>query len=401
MTRNRNAVMAEALRLTRAGRVVDATALLQRDLTGQSTAPSSEPTATEVLGARDHLSCAPPIGNVAPQPAPGNIRAPALDRLLQRDRARLPQLEPISKPDGMPGGTVAPGFGGSARVAAADGAIRHRTHTEAAGTRTYGLYVPSGYTGDPVSLVIMLHGGKQDVAAFAAGTRMNELAEVHTFLVGYPEQSSQANHGRYWNWFSAADQRRGAGEPAIIAGITRQVTRDFAVDPTRVYIAGFSAGGAMAAVMAATYPDIYAAVAVHSGIAYRAAQDLGSAFAAMRTGGSPTTTTTLPLIVIHGDHDTIVAAVNAHKLIDARLAADDLPRKAQPRTTSGNSGGRPYTRAVYDNADGTTVAESWIIHGGGHAWYGGSPLGSYTDPHGPDSSSEIIRFLSQHRAPPR
>lgn len=400
MTSNSNGLMTEALRLTRGGRVADATALLQRGLGGASTGPPAESTVAAPLGGRDRVGPAPPFSNAAPMAEAADVHAPGIDG-LERCESKPSEPQHISTPHRLPRGLRSRGFRATTSVSAAGGEIRHRTHTEASGTRSYDLYVPTGYTGEPVPLVVMLHGGKQDARDFAAGTRMNGLAEGHTFLVAYPEQSSAANHGRYWNWFSPADQRTGTGEPAIIAGITREVMRDLAVDPTRVYIAGFSAGGAMAAVMAATYPDLYGAVGVHSGIPYRAAHDVGSAFAAMRTGGSPTTTTTVPLIVIHGDHDTIVAPVNAQKLISARLAAGDIPGQNQPATTSGNTRGWPYSRTVYNNADGTAAAESWIVHRGGHAWYGGSHLGSYTDPRGPDSSSEMLRFFMQHRSPAR
>jgi poly(hydroxyalkanoate) depolymerase family esterase len=315
--------------------------------------------------------------------------------LLQHGGNRLPSMQALLSR--LPGGLArTPASVKKARpVQVFPGLFLDLSYANAAGERACKLYVPTGNTGQAAPLLVMLHGGTQNADDFAAGTRMNELAERHGFLVAYPEQSRAANPKGYWNWFQPKDQHRGSGEASLIAGLTERIVDKYAIDARRVYVAGFSAGGAMAAVMAAAYPDLYAAVGVHSGLAAGTAHDVPSAFAAMAKGAPPHASPPVPLIIFHGDGDPTVAHVNADCLVRAVLPnASDRQR---PLTTHGGvPGGRAYTRRVYSGSDGTPLVEQWTIHQAGHAWSGGSPHGTYTDPQGPDASTELVRFFAQH-----
>ncbi len=273
-----------------------------------------------------------------------------------------------------------------------------------AGEVDYKLFVPAGLDTTNAPLLVMLHGCTQSVDDFAIGTRMNALAQAHGYVVAYPEQPSSRNANRCWNWFRRGDQQRDRGEPAMLAALTRALITTHRLDARRVYVAGLSAGGAMAAVLASTHADLYAAIGVHSGLPIGLASDVPSAFAAMRNGGSRrsaaapnSASAPVPAIVFHGDSDKTVHPTNGHGVIAQSLANDDVDATAasgasvEPGTANG---GRRYTRTVHRLPDGTIAAEHWIIEGAGHAWSGGDAAGSYTDPRGPDASAEMLRFFS-------
>ena len=388
--------MAEATRLTRLGRLTEAMALLKgAPATVTSTGAPSAPTEAPNL---EILDLQPPSAQggawTAPQAGRSEKASPEESWPQRTDSKSARKRAPLFGLKGPVGAKSRP----SAPPIPAGARFDEATFTCAAGSRAYKLYVPSGYDGQAVPLVVMLHGCTQSPDDFAAGTQMNALAEEHIFLVAYPAQPQSANASRCWNWFNAGDQLRGKGEPSLIAGITRQVMTQFSVDQDRVYIAGLSAGGAAAAIMGSAYPDIYAAIGVHSGLACGAAKDMPSAFAAMSQGGPApagrTDRPAAPTIVFHGDRDRTVNPINADHILAQSKGGARL-RTIESQGTS--KGGVSYRRTVQVDGDDLPVLERWQLHGAGHAWSGGNPAGTYTDPAGPDASREMVRFFLQHR----
>jgi len=285
-------------------------------------------------------------------------------------------------------------------------------------TCAYKLYAPVR-VGAAAPLLVMLHGCTQSADDFAAGTQMNRLADEHRFLVVYPEQATSANSSKCWNWFKAQDQVRDSGEPALIAGIVREVAARHGVDKGRIFVAGLSAGAAMAVILGETYPELIAGVGAHSGLPYRSAHDVPSAMAAMKGGRSGITglkarpkpaaaprrqvAQAVPTIVFHGDRDHTVQLSNGTEIAQQAGNAHSavLPTAALRVSTEQGApaGRRSYSRTVHADAAGKARVEFWTVHGAGHAWAGGSICGSYTDARGPDASAEMVRFfLSLPRA---
>lgn len=287
------------------------------------------------------------------------------------------------------------------RSAAGRARSRFETHcfTHRAGTRSYKLYVPA-QTAESPPMLVMLHGCTQSPDDFATGTRMNELADVHGFVVLYPEQSTAANPSKCWSWFNPQDQRRDTGEPSLLAAMVRKVAQQHGVDGKRIFVAGLSAGAAMAVVLGETHPDLFAAVGVHSGLPFGSAHDVPSAMAAMKGGRGrikpqPRGRAMHPVrtIVFHGDRDHTVRSSNGVEIVEQAAAAH--PGCASGRVERIEAAGRTCSKTVYTDAAGRSCLESWVVHGAGHAWAGGNAAGSFTDASGPDASAEMVRFFLQ------
>ncbi len=410
--------MAEVTRLTRTGKLQEATAMIRSllhrpDADAHPHADRSAPPQiaagdviegafTEVVAPSDPApsqsatSQSAPSKPASPKRAAASKKAAAADPSpSRRGIVRSPLSETLRKiaAGGMP--ARAPLTDVQAPVA--EGAqFLALMHGGPQGRRSYRLYIPAARpAAGQMPLVVMLHGCTQTPEDFAIGTGMNLLAEEFGCMIAYPAQPMGANAQKCWNWFRPEDQRRDQGEPALIAGMTQEILRTYAADPARTYVAGLSAGGAAAVIVAAAYPEIFAAVGVHSGLPSGAARDVGSAFGAMRSGaeGVPHTAA-LPTIAFHGLADTTVHPSNGTAILAQALPA--LPRLRLNARKDRVPGGQAYSVTAHHHPDGRTMAEHWQIDGAGHAWAGGRTGGSYTDPKGPDASREMLRFFLQH-----
>jgi poly(hydroxyalkanoate) depolymerase family esterase len=362
-------VMNEALGLVKKSDLGGATALIRKALSGETT-PEGE---------TGDSKAAAPSAKVIPLPP----RRP-LGEVLRALRVR-PMIPPGAPdtPEPKPAGDLGERF-------------LRRTYRGPAGSLNYRLYVPADHERRELALVLMLHGCLQEPEDFALGTRMNDLAEEFGLIVAYPHQPRRANPNGCWNWFDRRHQNRGSGEPAKLAGLAQALAKEFDVRRERVFAAGLSAGGAMAEILAAAYPDVFDAVGIHSGLPYKSAGDVPSAFAAMKGTAAfdpapiAASDRRSRKIIFHGLADGTVNPVNGERILDEAeregisLTRSDLDWPIE--------GGRVSRRALKD-ADGRPAAEQWLVEGGGHAWFGGDPRGSYTQTVGLDASRVMVRFF--------
>src|SRR4051794_23325347 len=322
--------------------------------------------------------------------------------------------------------------GGGARLALprqTPGELIRLEHDDGPRARPVFVYAPPDLDpATPAPLLVMLHGCTQSAASFSAGSLMNRTADRHGFVVAYPEQSREDNPSCCWNWFSTSHQARGGGEPASIAGATRAVAEAadrWTIDPARVFVAGMSAGGAMAAVMAATYPDVFAALAIHSGLAFGSARSLPAAMQAMSRGGPDpeaqgdaafaamnAAARVVPALVIHGSADAVVDPVNADHAVRQWMATNRRaaggayePELDHPHAAvrDDRSGTLPFTRRTWLDASGRVVQELIEVEGLGHAWSGGSAGAAGTHPPRPSAAGAVHHLFppgNPRRTPP-
>ena len=338
-----------------------------------------------------HAAHAPLKALIATVAKQRKARKRALGRSLGVAKNQLRAAQPL-----MPEALTGTGRGRVASDAPEGARYIARRYRCGAGARRYKLYLPASQPKCPRGLIVMLHGCSQSPDDFALGTHMNQLAEKHGLAIAYPAQTRQNNAAACWNWFRPADQARGSGEPAILSALTRKLMKELRVGRDRTFVAGLSAGGAMAAILVDEYPDIFAAAGIHSGLARGAARNIASAISAMRSGSagehapaSGRATGSVRRIIFQGDNDSTVHPSNAASLVTAALGDDATPSRVVSRSVRG----RAYEKSVYAASAGVGALELWIVAGAGHAWSGGRKAGSFTDSAGPNASAQMVRFF--------
>ena len=408
--------MRRATRLTRVGALMDATQLIQKTLLG-SLAPAKplRRTANQPAASARRDAYDPSVVDVQAREIKRLLNSPTNNPVISPSNSPEPQTETEAQTQAhAPQGFVmpAPETPTNPEPGAAPPTASFSIATFSFGKEAYPyrLFIPARPAASSypalMPLIVLLHGCTQNALDFSNGTAMNALANEHGCMVLYPEQIPSANAARCWNWFEPGHQKSDRGEPGMIAALVRKVIQQHGADPERIYIAGLSAGGAMAAVVAGLYPQLFAALGVHSGLAAGAAKDLMSAFSAMRSGPKGQAKTAnrpaLPTIVFHGTADKTVHPDNGDFIADAALAALNSAgvnlHKSNP-TTPGSST-QQAERVVYRDVQGKPYVEHWSVSGGAHAWSGGDAAGSYTDPDGPSASRAMLTFFLQHSRGP-
>lgn len=365
MTMHLRSAVGEAMTRLRSADVAGAAAALQRALSGRPAQSPQRPDDSEGGGGEATAHARRGLGDIL--------------QSLRSERARFAdQPGPARRQPGP---------------AEEDERFRSRSFRNAAGALAYKLYVPADHAGREPALVVMLHGCTQDPNDFARGTRMNRLADEFGIIVAYPHQPRSANAQGCWNWFDPRHQQRGTGEPAVLAGLAQELAAEFGIDHARVFVAGLSAGGAMADVLSSTYPDIFAAAGIHSGLPHGAASDVMSAFAAMKGNAktpSRARANASRQIIFHGTADATVHPSNGETLFArARARGGEMAELMTDTVVNG----RHVTRTLVGPAHGPATTEYWLVQGAGHAWSGGDGTGSFTDASGPEASREMIRFF--------
>ena len=405
--------LVKAGRLTGAGRLTDASRLIQRAFAGFGFLPQPEQITGKTSDKSDKSEAkttGKPARNTASRAAI-STSVKSLRDSQPADAANDATLDhqPALRASAAEASVL---LDEAQEVAATQGGFSEGIFSFGGDSHPYRLYVPALEAGSPsrtspLPLIVLLHGCKQDALDFANGTAMNTLAKQNGCMVLYPEQIPASNSSRCWNWFATGHQQRDAGEPGMIAALTHQVMasrqQGAAVDAERVYIAGLSAGGAMAAVVAGLYPDIFAALGVHSGLPSGAAHGMLSAIAAMQRGAKGDAATALPTIVFHGTGDRTVHPDNGDNVSDAALAAlrstglELFKSTSTSDTATGTDQPTQTEKTVYSAANGPSYLEHWLVEEGPHAWSGGNAGSSYTDPDGPSASAAMMAFFLQHR----